>query len=179
ILRDPNGNQITTFNYGGASGLEADNNQSGTRSPDLTGAFVQHTAAAGANGRKFSPGLRVDGTPFGNCPPRLTSVTLAPPSASINVGQTQQFTAQAFDQFGRVMKNLTITFNSDSADQPNVVSIESVSMDSSTGIATATVSGKNPGTAHMIVTTVDGSTIVNSSQSTLTVSGPSLGINDV
>ena len=179
LVRDANGNQITTFTYGGASGLEGDNNQSLTRSPDVTGAFVQHTAAAGASGRRFSPGLRTDGTPFGSCPPRLTSVTLAPLSATISVGQTQQFTAQAFDQFGRVMKNVTISFNSDNTDNPNVVSIDSVVMDSSTGIATATVSGKNPGTAHLIATAINGSVSVNSSQATLTVSGPSLSINDV
>jgi uncharacterized protein (TIGR03437 family) len=179
LIRDANGNQITTFTYGGASGLQGDNNQSLTRSPDITGAFVQHTAATGANGRRFSPGLRTDGTPFGNCPPRLTSVTLAPLSATISVGQTQQFTAQAFDQFGRVMKNVTITFNSDNTDNPNVVSIDSVVMDPSTGIATATVTGKNPGTSHLVATAIDGSVSVNSSQATLTVSGPSLSINDV
>src|SRR6185436_11165897 len=137
-------------------------------------------AAAGANGRRYSPGLRVDGTPFGNCPPRLTTVTLSPLSPpGINVGQTQQFTAQAFDQFGRVMKNVTITFNSDSTDPPNVVSIDSVSMDSNTGIATANVTGKNPGTAHIFATAIDGSASVNSSQAILVVNGPSLSINDV
>src|SRR6185295_12605248 len=110
VVRDASGNLIAEFPYGGSSGLDGDNNQSLTRSPDITGTFVQHTAAAGANGRRYSPGLKTDGTPFGFCQPILTSVTISPPSATVNVGQTQQFTSQAFDQFGRVMTGVTITF---------------------------------------------------------------------
>src|SRR6185503_17835225 len=103
LIRDASGNLITEFSYGGSTGFAGDNNQSLTRSPDITGAYVQHTTAAGANGRRYSPGLRTDGTPFGTCPSILTTVTISPPTASIDVGQTRQFTAQAFDQYGRVM----------------------------------------------------------------------------
>lgn len=45
-------------------GSEGGNNQSLTRDPDLTGGFVQHTDATGANGALFSPGTLVDGDPF-------------------------------------------------------------------------------------------------------------------
>ena len=176
LIRDASGNLITEFSYGGSTGFAGDNNQSLTRSPDITGAYVQHTTAAGANGRRFSPGLRTDGTPFGNCPAILTSVTISPPSATINVGQTQQFTAQAFDQFGRVMTGVTITFSSDNT---NVATVESVTMDSTTGVATANVQGRNPGTANITASATDGAHTVNSTQANLTVTGPSLSINDV
>ncbi|HXT62204.1 MAG TPA: lamin tail domain-containing protein, partial [Pyrinomonadaceae bacterium] len=169
LVRDAAGNLITQLSYGGSTGIEGDNNQSLTRSPDVTGGLVQHTAAIGANGRAYSPGLRTNDTPFGNCPGILSSVTLSPPSASITVGQTQQSTAQAFDQYGRVMKNVTITFSSDNT---SVATVESVSMDASTGVATANVKGKNPGTAHITASATDGSKTVNSSQASLAVTGP-------
>lgn len=176
LIRDGAGNLITQFTYGGSTGLDGDNNQSLTRSPDINGNFVQHTSAAGANGRRFSPGLRVAGTPFGNCSGRLTSVVISPPSASIVVGETTQFTTQAFDQFGRAMNGVTIDFASDNT---VVATVDSVSTNSSTGLATAVVSGHNPGSAHINVSATDGSTTVNSSRSTLTVTGPSLSIDDV
>src|SRR5438132_8868484 len=61
LIRDGSGNLITQFSYGGSTGLNGGNAQSLTRSPDITGNFVQHTTIQGA--RKFSPGLKVDGTP--------------------------------------------------------------------------------------------------------------------
>jgi uncharacterized protein (TIGR03437 family) len=176
LVRDGAGNLISQFSYGGSTGLDGGNAQSLTRSPDVTGAFVQHTAAAGVNGRRFSPGLRTDGTPFGNCPGVLTTVTISPPSAAINPGQTQHFTAQAFDQFGRVFTGVTINFTSDNT---SVATVDSVSTNSSTGVATATVTGHNPGTAHITAVATDGSSTVSSPQATLTVNGPSLSINDV
>ena len=176
IVRDAAGNLIAQVSYGGSTGLEGDNNQSLTRSPDVTGGFVQHTASSGANGRAYSPGLRTNETPFGACPGHLTSVTISPQSGSITVGQTQQVTAQAFDEYGRVMTNATINFASDN---PNVARVESVTMNSTTGIATASVKGRNPGTAHITASATDGVTTVNSPPATLTVTGPSLSINDV
>src|SRR5205085_1450400 len=53
--------QIASQTYG----AEGNDNQSLTRSPDVTGAFVKHAAPANADGRAFSPGTRLDGTPFG------------------------------------------------------------------------------------------------------------------
>ena len=174
LVRDGSGNLVTQFSYGGSTGLNGGNAQSLTRSPDITGNFVQHTTIAGA--RKFSPGLKVDGTPFGNCPGHPASATIAPPSTSINVGQTTQFTAQAFDQFGRAMTGVTITFASDNT---TVATVDSTSTNPVTGIATGTVGAHNPGTAHITATATDGTTTANSSQATLTVAGPSLTINDV
>ena len=174
VVRDGAGNLIREFSYGGATGLDGGNGQSLTRSPDIAGNFVQHTTIAGA--RKFSPGLKVDGTPFGNCPGHPASVTIAPASTTINVGQTTQFTAQAFDQFGRAMIGVTITFASDNT---FVVTTDSTSTNPVTGIATTNVGAHNPGTAHITATATDGTTTANSSQATLTVTGPSLTISDV
>src|SRR5205823_1110865 len=113
LIRDEAGNLITQFSYGGSTGLDGNNGQSLTRSPDITGAFVQHANAAGANGRLFSAGLKSDGTPFGNCVGRLKSVTLSPSSSSINAGQTTQYTAKAFDEYGRQKGGVLFGFGSD------------------------------------------------------------------
>ena len=60
---DSLGETVASVSYGGEGG----NDQSLTRDVDVTGPFVQHGSAAGAGGRLFSPGTRVDGTEF--CPP--------------------------------------------------------------------------------------------------------------
>src|SRR5260370_1310029 len=174
VVRDGAGNLIREFSYGGSTGLDGGNAQSLTRSPDITGNFVPHTSVAGT--RKFSPGLKVDGTPFGNCPGHPATVTISPPTATISVGQTTQFTAQAFDQFGRAMTGVTITFASANT---TVATVDSTSTNPGTGVATGTVGAHNPGTAHITATATDGTTTANSSQATLTVNGPSLTINDV
>jgi disulfide oxidoreductase YuzD len=166
IVRDASNNLVTQFTYGGTTTLNGDNDQSLTRSPDITGNFVQHLAATGAGSRRFSPGTRVNGTPFGSCPARLTSVTISPQSSSVLAGQSTQFTAQAFDQFGQPITTATITFASDNT---SAATVDSVTTDPNTGIATATVTGHNPGTAHITASATDGTTTVTSSQATLTV----------
>lgn len=50
--------------YGSMGGA----NQSLTRNPDVTGPLTQHTFVPGSGGVRFSPGVRVDGTPFPGCP---------------------------------------------------------------------------------------------------------------
>ncbi len=176
LIRDGAGNLITQFSYGASTGLDGGNSQSLTRSPDITGAFMQHTAAVGANGRAYSPGLRVSGTPFGSCAGHLTTVTIAPASTSVTVGQTTLFTSQAFDEYGRPMTNVTLNFISDNA---GVATVESVTTDPNTGVATASLKTRNPGIAHLTASATDGATTINGSQATLTVTGPSLTINDV
>ena len=53
---------LAQVNYGGEGGGD----QSLTLDPDLTGpAYVQHGSATGSAGALFSPGTRIDGTPFG------------------------------------------------------------------------------------------------------------------
>jgi predicted extracellular nuclease len=63
ILRDLSANPMASASYG----VEGGDDQSLTRSPDLTGAFVKHTTAA--PGVLFSPGTLADGTPFSGCTP--------------------------------------------------------------------------------------------------------------
>jgi hypothetical protein len=60
-LRDAASNLIDSLIYG----VEAGDDQSLTLAPDLAGTFVKHATAPGSNGTRFSPGTRIDGTPFG------------------------------------------------------------------------------------------------------------------
>jgi uncharacterized protein (TIGR03437 family) len=174
LLRDSAGNLIAQFSYGGSTGLDGNNSQSLTRSADITGAFILHTTANAA--RRFSPGLKVDGTPFGVCASHPVTVTISPTSASVNQGQSTQFTAQAFDQFGRAMTGVPITFTSDNT---TVATIDSTSTNQSTGVVTANAGTHNPGVAHITASATDGTTTANSGPATLTVVGPALSVNDV
>ncbi len=66
-LLDAEGGVVDRFCYGSpAAGcpLQAADDASLTRDPDLTGDFVPHPTAAGAGGATFSPGARLDGTAF-------------------------------------------------------------------------------------------------------------------
>jgi len=174
LLRDSAGNLIAQFAYGGSTGLDGNNSQSLTRSPDITGAFVLHTTANPA--RRFSPGLKVDGTPFGNCASHPATVTISPTATTVNQGQSTQFTAQAFDQFGGAMTGVPIAFTSDNT---AAATIDSTSTNQSTGVVTANVGTHNPGVAHITASATDGTTSVNSSPATLTVAGPALSVSDV
>ncbi|HEY2963878.1 MAG TPA: lamin tail domain-containing protein [Pyrinomonadaceae bacterium] len=60
-LRNRNGEIVTAVAYGSSLGLRADQNQSLTRVPDVTGAFSLHSIASD---RSFSPGTRIDGSAF-------------------------------------------------------------------------------------------------------------------
>ncbi len=60
-LADPNGNVVLTFDI---EPLSNNPNESYTRNPDLTGDFVQHATIDEANGTLFSPGTKIDGSPF-------------------------------------------------------------------------------------------------------------------
>jgi len=174
LVRDGSGNLVTQFSYGGTTGLNGGNAQSLTRSPDINGSFVLHTTIAGA--RKFSSGLKVDGTPFGNCPGHPATVTISPATSSVIVGQTTQFTAQAFDEFGRAMTGMPIMFTSDNT---SVATVESVSTNPSTGIATATVKGQGQSTAHITAQSNDGTTTAISSPATLTVIPPQPSVSRI
>jgi len=59
IIEDSLGNVVDSIN---TNDLSDNPNESYTRNPDFTGAFVQHASARA--GVLFSPGLKVDGTPF-------------------------------------------------------------------------------------------------------------------
>lgn len=52
-----------SHNYGN----EANNGQSQTRDPDITGGFVRHGLATGSGGALFSPGTQINGSQFAGC----------------------------------------------------------------------------------------------------------------
>lgn len=54
---------------------DSDEDQSITRSPDITGGFVKHSLAAGSSGRLFSPGTRTNGAPFTTTDPVIDSIS--------------------------------------------------------------------------------------------------------
>lgn len=58
VIKDSTGKTLLTFN---SDALSNNPNESYTRNPDLTGAFVQHTAV---NISKFTPGRKVNGSSF-------------------------------------------------------------------------------------------------------------------
>jgi len=63
-LLDGDGLLVAIFAYGPGAELPAVTDQSYTRNPDLTGAFVPHTNVTSVDGPFFSPGTRADGTNF-------------------------------------------------------------------------------------------------------------------
>lgn len=73
IIKDHLGNEVTRRDYPAADGSA---NQSLTRSPDLSGAFVRHATVAESGGALFSPGARINGEPF-TVAPRLTAINPA------------------------------------------------------------------------------------------------------
>ncbi len=66
LLLDAAGKVVAYFCYGGTAEcpLAAASDESLTRSPDVTGDFAPHRAAAGSNGAAFSVGTKVDGSEF-------------------------------------------------------------------------------------------------------------------
>ncbi len=63
---------------------DSDEDQSITRSPDITGGFVNHLAAAGSGGKRFSPGTRTSGAPLTTTDPVIDSIS--PDSAVVGSG---------------------------------------------------------------------------------------------
>ncbi len=165
-VNDDTGNVLAEFAYGGTTGFRGDQDQSLTRSPDISGSFVLHTAASGAGSKKFSPGTMADGSFFIPRKGRLSSVTLAPASADVTVGAATQFTAQAFDQFNRPLPPKIFNFTSSDT---NVASIESVNVDQTGASATATFRGIRVGAAQILASATDGDTTLTTSTSTLNV----------
>jgi len=251
-LQDQAGTIVNLVSYG-SNGINADNNQSVTRSPDITGNFAQHLTATGG-ARVFSPGTQINGAAFTSCTPAvarvevspasatievaahqqfaarafdssnneipgvifswqssntsvatidqnglatgvspgsteiratgrgvvtppaaltvnlatpiLTSVTISPTTATVGVGETQQFTAQAKDQTGQNIGGITIAFASNNT---IVATVDSVSATSPSGSATAIGTGRANGNAEIRASANNGSTTVTSSPATLTV----------
>jgi uncharacterized protein (TIGR03437 family) len=112
-LQDQASTIINLVVYGGSTGLNADNNQSLTRAPDITGNFTQHQSAS-AGTRLFSPGTQLNGAAFSSCTPAIARVEVSPSSATIDVGAQQQFTARAFDTGNNEMPGVIFSWQSSS-----------------------------------------------------------------
>ncbi len=63
-LLDDTGLLVAVFAYGDEGGTPAVSDESMTRDPDLLGGFLGHSTATGSASAVFSPGTRVDGSPF-------------------------------------------------------------------------------------------------------------------
>jgi len=113
-LLDPAGTLVEAFSYGGTLEPDGDRNQSLTRAPDVAGEFTPHGIAPASGGRLFSPGMRVDGSPFLNHVP-ITRIEVEPSSASIERGAQQQFTARAFDANGIEVRGVVFRWQSGDA----------------------------------------------------------------
>ena len=79
-LRNHAGEIVTSVSYGSALGLRGDLNQSLTRAPDITGTLSLHSTATGSENRNFSPGTKVDGSPFIRLTPTPTPTPKPGPS---------------------------------------------------------------------------------------------------
>ncbi|HEV2882185.1 MAG TPA: Ig-like domain-containing protein [Pyrinomonadaceae bacterium] len=113
-LLDPAGATVEQIAYGGAGEPDGDRNQSLTRAPDVVGDFIPHETAPASVGRSFSPGTRIDATPFLNSAP-IARIEVAPPLATIERGEQQQFTARAFDANGAELQGIIFRWQSTDA----------------------------------------------------------------
>lgn len=113
-LHDPSGALVEELTYGDAGGLDGDRNQSLTRVPDVTGDFAPHLSAAPDSPRAYSPGTKVNGTPFATTAP-IARVEINPASASVEVGESQQFDARAFAADGRERRGVIFRWHSSDA----------------------------------------------------------------
>jgi uncharacterized protein (TIGR03437 family) len=108
-LRDASGLPVSFATYGTDAGLQADTNQSLTRSPDITGNFVPHKVALGSGSNAFSPGTRVDGSFFLPVP-AISLIRVTPAIQTLLVGDNLQFIAQAFDQNNQELSDVIFSW---------------------------------------------------------------------
>jgi uncharacterized protein (TIGR03437 family) len=137
----------------------------------IAGASTTATAvAAGTTSvRAQAGGLQISASLIINPPPPvLTRVELMPLTSTIFVGQTEQMTARAFDQFDQPFRGATFGFVSDDA---NVARVESTASNVDASVV-AIVSGRAAGTAHVTATGSAGTTVVKSGVATINVNPP-------
>src|SRR4030095_2409318 len=110
-LRDASGAVVSSASYGSSVEIPGDANQSITRAPDVNGSFVLHQAASESQTRAFSPGVRVDGSPF-LAEPAVALIQVSPGTGQIPTGASLQFSAHAFDQQGHELSDVIFRWNS-------------------------------------------------------------------
>lgn len=117
---------IASVVYGADGVAPAPSDQSLTLSPgggdgQASGVFVAHLDAPQSEGRRFSPGTRSGGTPFGS--PPLTRIEVQPVSTSIDAGASQSYTGRAFGNLGGVeveVSNVSFIWRSTDASKASV-----------------------------------------------------------
>ncbi|MGI9105545.1 MAG: Ig-like domain-containing protein [Pyrinomonadaceae bacterium] len=104
-------------------------------------------------------------------PPLLTRLVLSPSFATATVGGTQQFEAQALDQYDQPFPVSSITFASDNV---AAATIDSITHRQGASDATAIVRGRGAGTAHITATATNdvSQESVVSNSATLNVTPP-------
>ena len=102
-------------------------------------------------------------------PAVLTRLVLSPEAATLTAGGTQEFTAQAFDQYDQPFPVSSITFASDDA---TVATVDSAKHTPGSSHASATIGGRASGTARIMASASDESRSVLSNAATVTVSAP-------
>ncbi|HZI17144.1 MAG TPA: lamin tail domain-containing protein [Pyrinomonadaceae bacterium] len=158
LVRDAAGNIVTQFSYGAGDGFGGDSvNQSVTRSPDVAGEFARHTAANPA--RRFSPGLRLDGSFFRERAGRLARVELEPESQTVFAGDAADITASAFDHFERPAAGISFTF---ALDDESFAVVEAIEAGAAAGVAVARIRALRPGPVRVRAAAADGSNTVES-----------------
>ncbi len=110
-LQDQSGTIVNLVSYGGSPNTAGDNNQSITRSPDITGSLAQHLTASGGE-RAFSPGTLINGAAFTSCAPAIVRVEISPTSATSDAGAQQQFSARAFDHGSNEVRGVLFAWQS-------------------------------------------------------------------
>jgi peptidoglycan/xylan/chitin deacetylase (PgdA/CDA1 family) len=130
IARDQHGNVMPGVNFDfSSSGSAATVDRTGLAKGMSAGTA---TITASAGGRSASASLTVAADP--PSPPVLTQVSVSPSTASIQVGQQQNYTAIGYDQFNNVMSGVAFTWSSDGSN-----SIAIVNGNTATGVAAGTV----------------------------------------
>jgi hypothetical protein len=122
MLRDGTNTIITSITYGTGDGAAGNANQSITRFPDAIGKFVLHRLVS--NMQPFSPGTRVDGTPFLPSP-AIAFIVVSPPTATLSPGSQLQFSAKAFDSDNNELADVIFDWTSNNE---SVVSIDSAGL---------------------------------------------------
>jgi hypothetical protein len=156
-IKDPAGNTVLLFD---SDALSNNPNESYTRNPDITGAFEQH---ADNTSLLFSPGTKVDGTPFDtNFVVSAIAVSGQGGATSITTpGGTLQMTATVVPTFAA---DTTVTWSVPAAN--GVATIDA------NGLLTAVTNGS----VQVKATTNDGTNLADSV--TITVSNQNIGLEE-
>ncbi|GIW26157.1 Ig-like domain-containing protein [Meiothermus sp.] len=149
VAKDASGNTISgvTFTWTSSNPSVATVNSSGLATAVAAGTA---TITASAQGKSGNATLTVTNP----APPPIETIEVSPPSASKQVGQTQQFTAVAKDASGNTISGVTFTWSS---------SDTAIATVDSSGLATAVAAG---------TATITASAQGKSGNATLTVTSP-------